>query len=304
MTAMKNSHTISAVLLAYTITIIVSCCSLSISDAFMHPAATTMVSPSSKSTEQRSAFFHCREDCLDGKILYSKDLTTLFYRNDDGNVENDATSKEDTSTANTLQAVETKEIEKEIVKVDPISNKTEPWEIVTKWYNSVTKQKDDNDQNQTQKRVPLPIQIQDTSVLYYDVFLLLNLSVSISFWVVHRLSFGSIIDAFSEGCLLSILWVLSGLYNGAFLYSAIDGHHDMTRDDTFEKGGPKAAGQLGLWTFVGTINLRMVVALYTAVIEHRPVGVANGEDLIPLELCFGLVLMSMWRMLHSSYLRV
>ncbi len=152
---------------------------------------------------------------------------------------------------------------------------------------------------------PLPIEIEDFTVLYYDIFLLLNLSVSISFWVVHRLSFLNIIEAFSEGCLLCILWIISGLYNGAFLYSAVDGHYDMSKEEYVDKGGPKAAGLLGLWTFVGTINMRLVVALVMAVLDHRRVGVLNnGEELIPLELCFGLVLMSMWRMLHSTYTRV
>ena len=153
------------------------------------------------------------------------------------------------------------------------------------------------------KSNPLPIQIQDTSVLYYDIFLILNLSVSISFWVVHRLSIFNAVEAFNEGCLLSILWILSGLYNGAFLYSAIDGNQDTSNNvyDSKTTGGPMAAGLLGLWTFVGTINLRMLVALLMAAGEHRAVGSANGEELIPLELIFGLVLMSMWRMLHSSY---
>lgn len=151
---------------------------------------------------------------------------------------------------------------------------------------------------------PVPIQIQDVNVLYYDLFLIVNLSVSISFWVVHRLSFVNAVEAFSEGSLLGMLWIASGLYYGAFLFSAVDGHYDMSKEENFSKGGPKAAGLLGLWTFVGTINLRMLVALLTAFAQHRPVGVSHGEELIPLELCFGLILMSMWRMLHSTYSRV
>mmetsp|Transcript_2366 Transcript_2366/g.2840 ORF Transcript_2366/g.2840 Transcript_2366/m.2840 type:complete len:294 (-) Transcript_2366:75-956(-) len=149
-----------------------------------------------------------------------------------------------------------------------------------------------------------PFLIEDTSVLYYDIFLILNLSVSISFWVVHRLSLFNILESFCEGSLLSILWIASGLYNGSFLYSAIDGHYDTSKEEDANKGGPKTAGLLGLWTFVGAMNMRIVIALVTACLEHRPVGVENGEELIPLELCFGLILMSMWRMLHSSYSRV
>lgn len=153
------------------------------------------------------------------------------------------------------------------------------------------------------KRKPPPIQIEDAPLLFYDIFLILNLSVSISFWVVHRMSFSDIVPAFSEGSLLSILWVIAGLWNGAFLYSAVDGHHDMTKDNQ-DKGGPASAAMLGLSTFVATANLRILVALATAFIEHRKVGVTNGEELIPLEIAFGLMLMSAWRMLHSTYSRV
>jgi len=140
-----------------------------------------------------------------------------------------------------------------------------------------------------------PLQVEDNSVLLYDVILLVNLSASISFWVTHRMDFAYIGSAISEGSLLSILWIIAGLYHGAFLYSAVDGHH------VDDKGGPSAAGLLGLQTFIGTVNLRIVVALITAVVEHRKVGTVVGEDLIPLELLFGLVLMSCWRALHSSY---
>ena len=48
----------------------------------------------------------------------------------------------------------------------------------------------------------------------------------------------------------------------------------------------------------------MVVALIAAIIEHRPVGTGNGEDLIPLEIGFGLILMSTWRAIHSTATRI
>ena len=156
----------------------------------------------------------------------------------------------------------------------------------------------------TSKGGPPPMQIEDFPLLFYDIFLILNLSVSISFWVVHRMSFTDILPAFSEGSLLSILWVIAGLWNGAFLYSAADGHYDMTKEENQDKGGPVSAAMLGLSTFVGTANLRILVALSIAILEHRKVGITNGEDLIPLEIAFGLMLMSAWRMLHSSYTRV
>ena len=104
--------------------------------------------------------------------------------------------------------------------------------------------------------------------------------------------------AFTEGCLLSILWIASGFYNGSFLDSALDGHHDPS---TSEKGGPTAAGLLGLATFVMTANLRILIALVGAALLHTPVGVSDGDQLIPLEVAFGLLLMSVWRAVHSYY---
>ena len=149
-----------------------------------------------------------------------------------------------------------------------------------------------------------PMQIEDTSLLFYDVFLILNLSVSISFWVVHRMTFSSLVPAFSEGSLLSILWVVSGLINGSFLYSATEGHYDVSKEEYRDKGGPNAAGMLGLFTYIGAANMRLFVALVMSLIEHRKFGITDGEELIPLELACGLVLMSIWRMLHSSYTRL
>mmetsp|Transcript_55 Transcript_55/g.86 ORF Transcript_55/g.86 Transcript_55/m.86 type:complete len:257 (+) Transcript_55:22-792(+) len=142
-----------------------------------------------------------------------------------------------------------------------------------------------------------PMLVEDYNVLLYDVFLLVNLSVSISFWVVHRMDFQYISSALSEGSLLSIIWIVAGLYNGAFLYSAVDGHYN-TGD---ERAGPSAARMLGFQTFINTASLRVLVALLTAFVEHRQVGFVPGEDLMPLEVVGGLLLMSMWRMLHSSY---
>jgi hypothetical protein len=143
-----------------------------------------------------------------------------------------------------------------------------------------------------------PLQVDDTNILYYDVFLLINLSASISFWVVHRMNFAYIASSFNEGALLSICWIIAGLANGAFLYSAVDGHY--TGYENSDKGGPKAAGLLGLSTFIGTSSIRVLIALTCAICQHRPVGV-GGEELIPLEIVTGLVLMSLWRALHSAY---
>ena len=148
---------------------------------------------------------------------------------------------------------------------------------------------------------PPPIKVENTSLLLYDVFLLINLTVSISFWVVHRMNFYSITPALSEGSLLCILWIISGLRYGSFLYSAVDGHYDTSKPENYNKGGPKSAFLLGLSTMISTANLRILVALVLAVLQHRPVGAAYGEDLIPLEIAFGIVLMSLWRLLHSTY---
>lgn len=141
-----------------------------------------------------------------------------------------------------------------------------------------------------------PVQVDDTNLLLYDVFLIVNLSLSISFWVTHRMEFDFLPYAFSEGCLISIFWILSGLYHGMFLWTAVDGHYGL--DD--ERGGPKAAAALALNTYINTVNLRLVFAFIVAVLEHRPVGTAPGEELLPLEIGFGLLLMSSWRALHSS----
>jgi len=144
-----------------------------------------------------------------------------------------------------------------------------------------------------------PVQIDDSNVLFYDVLLIVNLSVSISFWVTHRLNFDYIPSALNEGCLFSILWILSGLYHGSFLYSSMDGHYPL--DDEENRGGPKAAAMLAFNTYVNAINLRLIFALFGAWIQHRKVGVGSPmEELIPLEIAGGLILMVMWRALHSQ----
>jgi hypothetical protein len=63
---------------------------------------------------------------------------------------------------------------------------------------------------------------------------------------------------------------------------------------------PKEAAFLGLNTFINAINLRLLFALAIAVLQHRPVGTGLGEEMVPLEVGFGLMLMTAWRMLHSS----
>jgi hypothetical protein len=136
------------------------------------------------------------------------------------------------------------------------------------------------------KKMP-PFIIQDTTLLFYDVILLLNLAVSVSFHVVHRFDLSYILSALSEGSLLSILWILSGLLNGAFL--------NRSEED------PKAAGMLGLQTIMNASSLRILMALVVAFLQHRPVGVVPGEDLISVEIAFGLILMSIWRLLHSNF---
>mmetsp|Transcript_20878 Transcript_20878/g.43571 ORF Transcript_20878/g.43571 Transcript_20878/m.43571 type:complete len:249 (-) Transcript_20878:360-1106(-) len=143
-----------------------------------------------------------------------------------------------------------------------------------------------------------PLRIDDAQVLLYDVFLLVNLSVSISFLVTHRMNVAYLPAALNEGTLLSICWIIAGLANGSFLYSAVDGHYDPY--DGKNEGGPKAAGLLALSTFVSTCSLRIIMALGAAVMQHRMVGIVGGEELMPLEILFGLVLMSVWRFFHSA----
>mmetsp|Transcript_42754 Transcript_42754/g.48585 ORF Transcript_42754/g.48585 Transcript_42754/m.48585 type:complete len:259 (-) Transcript_42754:114-890(-) len=148
------------------------------------------------------------------------------------------------------------------------------------------------------RKIP-PMIVDDAYLLFYDVFLILNLTVSISFWVVHRMSFNYIfiVGSITEASLMCILWVACGFLNGAFLNSAVDGNYAY--DD--ERAGPKAAGLLGLNTFISAASLRVLYALFLAVTEHRKVGAIPGEDLIFLEIVFGLMLMSSWRAIHSSY---
>ena len=144
-----------------------------------------------------------------------------------------------------------------------------------------------------------PIKIDDTNLLLYDTILLTNLSVSISFFVVHRLNYYFVPSSLNEWAVLSLCWIIAGLANGSFLYSAVDGHYDPRDEDYVSKGGPKAAGLLAVSTFVSASSLRIVFALLLAMLDHRPVG-SGGEELIPLEIPFGLVLMSAWRTLHAD----
>ena len=139
------------------------------------------------------------------------------------------------------------------------------------------------------------MQVEDTNLLFYDVFLIVNLSASISFWVTHRMQIEFIPYAISEGCLLSIFWIAAGLYHGSFLMSAVDGHFGSAD----ERGGPKAAAVLALNTFVNAVNLRLLFALVVAVVQHRQVGIDLGEQLLPLEIGCGLALMTFWRAVHS-----
>jgi hypothetical protein len=137
--------------------------------------------------------------------------------------------------------------------------------------------------------------VEDTNLLYYDVFLIVNLVLSISFWVTHRMDVTFLPAAWSEGSLMSILWIAAGLYNGAFLSSAADGNYEAND----ERGGPKAAAILGFQTFLNAVNLRLLVALIMATIQHRPVGSTPEEELMSLEIGFGLILMSVFRYIHS-----
>jgi len=148
----------------------------------------------------------------------------------------------------------------------------------------------------SKRRIP-PFRIDDSELLFYDIFLLLNLSLSVSFYVVHRMSFQYLLPALSEGSLLCILWVLAGWFRGAFTYTAVDGN----RVPEVETAGPKAAGLLGFHTFINASCLRVSLSLVQAISQHRPVGGVAGEDLMLVEITFGLVLMTMWRWLHSSF---
>ena len=146
-----------------------------------------------------------------------------------------------------------------------------------------------------------PMQVEDINLLLYDVFLLVNLSISISFWVTHRMNFDYIPAAFNEGSILAIFWIVSGLYHGIFLRSSIDGHYDnIYATDSNGEGGPKSAAILASNTFINAISLRLTFALISAILHHRQVGITPGEQLLPLEIGFGLILMTSWRAIHSA----
>ena len=152
----------------------------------------------------------------------------------------------------------------------------------------------------TKRLRPPPWQVEDVNVVLYDIILLVNLVVSIDVWVIHRMQFGTnLVTALNEGCVVSTCWLVAGLGTGAFLHSAVDGHWPSTDD----RAGPLAAARLALYTFVNTCSLRLLLALATAMVQHRPVLlVDNGaEALLPLELGLGVALMPLWRWLHSSY---
>jgi len=189
------------------------------------------------------------------------------------------------------------------------------------------------------KRLYIPFLIEDTEVLFYDVVLILNLSIAVSACVVHRDNpIPHILVAFSEGSLLSLLWIGAGIYHGLFLYTAVDGHYDTStnykikssssnsenrsfnfnlfrqakdeNDKTLSQqqqqqqeitpGGPKAAGMLALHAFVTTACFRIIVALIQAILSHRHVFETDAEMLMPLELIVGAVLLSCWRFSHSG----
>lgn len=143
-----------------------------------------------------------------------------------------------------------------------------------------------------------PLKVDNVDLLLFDIFLLLTLTTGIDFLVVHRMSVFHISEGLNEGALICICWILCGLANGAFLASAIDGHYNPNADA--DKSGPGAAGLLGLSTFISTCSLRLMIALALAVLQHRQVGL-GGEALMPLEIPFGLALMSIWRAAHSAY---
>jgi len=142
---------------------------------------------------------------------------------------------------------------------------------------------------------PPPFIVEDTQILFYDITLLVNLCVCISTLVIHRNASPMlhIIDGFSEGSLLSLIWLVSGLWNGAFLYSAADGHYPPSAEES-----PKRAGLLAFNTFVTTMNIRILLVLIDKFVLHK--AATNGAmNMILLELVFGLGLMSFWRMLRS-----
>ncbi|GMI18391.1 hypothetical protein TrLO_g15661 [Triparma laevis f. longispina] len=121
-------------------------------------------------------------------------------------------------------------------------------------------------------------------LLLFDTFLLLNLSLSLSFHVTHTfnlLNFTNFPSALNSASLLSISWILACIYNEFY-------HPPNAKD--LDNVGRRTCN-----TWVSFTTLILIEALGEAVFK----GEAVGSLFLCQELGFTLILMNIWRYLYA-----
>ena len=185
--------------------------------------------------------------------------------------------------------------------------------------NKTANQKDlsPQEKNELFSFVTMSNRVGDVQLLLLDVVLLLNLALSASFWVVYRLDvMKTLTVALNEGCLLAVCWIVAGIYHDSFSFGVGESKETLDKERT--------AGLLGLRTFATASYIRLGIALLGLLFHQNlawlPFGDTSGFDgaavellgggddakawkLISLELSVGVVLMSIWRVLHSQFVQ-
>jgi len=182
--------------------------------------------------------------------------------------------------------------------------------------------------------IPNPTdRIQDVQLLLFDVFLLLNLTLSASFWVVYRLDVAKTMTvALNEGCIFVICWIISGVLNDAFRIKV------SSLRDSDEKVSPELKTAINTFMLASVLRLGLALLAWAtspasmdglqfgndtvgimSMVEqaHQTasstfasnsditsfLGIRDGQSakLIPLEFGVGAILMTTWRMVHSQF---
>jgi hypothetical protein len=165
--------------------------------------------------------------------------------------------------------------------------------------------------------------IQDVQLLLFDVFLILNLTLSASFWVVYRLDVAKTMTvALNEGCVFAFCWIVAGVFNDAF--RSEESSIDVSTASLPRKGDEGLTQNPYLTTAINTFLtasvLRLVLALFAlaassasseaaTLFDASPkltssfLGVHDSQSakLIPLEFGLGAILMTTWRMIHAQF---
>jgi len=204
--------------------------------------------------------------------------------------------------------------------------------------NTIKKSKQESDEKiSLEKRklsIPNPAdRIQDVQLLLFDVFLLLNLTLSASFWVVYRLDVAKTMTvALNEGCIFVICWIISGVLNDAFSIKV------SSLRDSDEKVSPELKTAINTFMLASVLRLGLALLAWAtspasmdglqfgndtvgimSMVEqaHQTasstfasnsditsfLGIRDGQSakLIPLEFGVGAILMTTWRMVHSQF---